>query len=107
MDLAIPTETVSPSELQNNSTNSVVAISGVMTSELSSADQWYDWGYVIVGSVMMSVGIVCGIIMVVVFKKRQHRASFSPIVPEMSMNGHQAVANADVSRYLGSAHQFG
>ena len=102
MDLVIPTETMSPLKSPHNYTNSVVAVSGVTKLEFSSADHWE---YVIVGSAMWCVGVVCGFMLVVIFKKRQHRGSFSPIVPEIAMNGHQAVVNADVSLYFGSAHQ--
>ena len=63
----------------------------VTTSVLSSA---HHLGYVILGSVMLFVGIVCGFMLVVICKKRQRRASFSPIVPEMAMNGQRPVANA-------------
>ena len=79
MDLVISEPTVSPSESPDNSTNSVISKSGATTLELSLADHW---GYVIAGSVMLCMGIVCGFMLLVLCKKRQRRGSFSPKVAD-------------------------
>ena len=46
------------------------------------------------------LGLVCGFMLAVICKKRQRRASFSPIVPEMAMNGQRPVANAALAAMI-------